>query len=185
MPDKPVGMGEDEKWEALLKSIRRAAKILNIDLTERDLPDYLNWVVASDMNKNLWARVYRRRKAKVGNPIDKSKIRGELVRLKTDMEEHQHDIGITGEGRPLSPTGLLMQHEDIYRETVERAMADMANCDLKGVFLDLEVMDNSALYLMRQNHDIGNRIATIEQLLKDAIIEIANEKCQCKFQKEA
>lgn len=234
MPDKPAGMGEEEKWEAIMRSIRKAAHILRMDLTERDMPDYLNWPVATDMNKRLWAMVYAKAEierelglrydgiqeglgmqftdpqtgsttygntlgevknklakmraafaeAKVGNPIDKSKIRGELVRLKTDIEEYQHDVGITGKGRTLSPTNLLLQHEEIYRDNVERAMEDMAECNLKGVFLDLEVLDNSAVYLMRQNHDAGSRIATIEHLLKEAIIEIATEKCQCKFHKE-
>ena len=57
-------MEEEEKWEALMMSIRRAAKISNIDLTEADMPDYLNWYVASDMHRNLWALVYHKRKKK-------------------------------------------------------------------------------------------------------------------------
>ncbi len=52
---------EVEKWEALMRSIRRAARILNLDLTEVDMPDYLNWEVASDIHQNLWSMVYQRR----------------------------------------------------------------------------------------------------------------------------
>jgi len=55
-------MDEVEKWEALLKSIMQASKILNIDLTEADMPDFLNWRVASDMHRKLWALVYQKRK---------------------------------------------------------------------------------------------------------------------------
>ncbi len=58
----PEGMPEEEKWELLMASIRKAAHILKLDLTEQDLPDYLNWVVGRDLNKNLWARVYLKRK---------------------------------------------------------------------------------------------------------------------------
>ena len=55
-------MDKTEKWEILIRSIRRGAKILNIDLTEADMPEYLNWKVASDMNKNLWSLIYSRRR---------------------------------------------------------------------------------------------------------------------------
>lgn len=51
-----------EEWEALLKSIRRAAHVLGEDLTERDLPDYQNWFEAREMHKRLWARVHRKGK---------------------------------------------------------------------------------------------------------------------------
>ena len=55
-------MDEVEKWEALLKSIMQAAKILNIDLTEADMPDFLNWKVASDMHRNLWTLIYSKKR---------------------------------------------------------------------------------------------------------------------------
>ena len=58
-------MDEFENWETLMRSIRRAAKILNIDLAEADMPDYLNWSVASDMHRNLWALIYSKRKKKI------------------------------------------------------------------------------------------------------------------------
>ena len=54
-------MDEQEKWETLMRSIRRAAKILNIDLTEADMPDYLNWRVASSLHEKLWSLIYSRR----------------------------------------------------------------------------------------------------------------------------
>ena len=59
------GMSEEEKWEKLMASIRKAAHILNEDLTERDMPEYLNWPVGTDMNKRLWAQVHRKRAGKM------------------------------------------------------------------------------------------------------------------------
>lgn len=50
-------MTEHEKWERLMASIRRAAKLLGIDLTELDIPEYLNWFVAARMSRDLWAKV--------------------------------------------------------------------------------------------------------------------------------
>ena len=47
-------MKPHEKWIELLRSIRKAAKILNMDLTEEDMPDGQNWFMASKMNKRLW-----------------------------------------------------------------------------------------------------------------------------------
>lgn len=55
-------MEEAEKWEALMASIRKAARILNRDLTERHIPDYLNWPAARQMSQRLWAEVADRRK---------------------------------------------------------------------------------------------------------------------------
>lgn len=52
----------EKEWEAIMHSIRKAAHILNEDLTERDMPEYQNWFVARDMHNNLWARVRSRRK---------------------------------------------------------------------------------------------------------------------------
>ena len=54
-------MDEYEKWGTLMFSIRRAAKILNIDLTEADMPDYLNWRVASALHEKLWSLIYLRK----------------------------------------------------------------------------------------------------------------------------
>ena len=49
---------EGEQWEAMMASIRGAARILNIDLTEEDMPEYMNWFVGRTMHRDLWARVY-------------------------------------------------------------------------------------------------------------------------------
>jgi len=51
-------MTEEEKWNALILSIKKAAKILGIDLTEEDIPEYLNWFSGAKMHKNLWNSVY-------------------------------------------------------------------------------------------------------------------------------
>lgn len=64
-----TSMSEEDKWEKLMASIRKAAHILNLDLTEQDYPDYLNWPVGTAMNKNLWARVYRKRKDDAGRGL--------------------------------------------------------------------------------------------------------------------
>jgi len=55
-------MTKEEEWENLIKSIKKAAHRLNEDLTERDMPDYMNWFVAREMHRNLWARVRRKGK---------------------------------------------------------------------------------------------------------------------------
>lgn len=55
-------MSEEDKWEALIKSIQKAARILGKDLTERDMPDHLNWFVGRNIHDELWGEVYRRRK---------------------------------------------------------------------------------------------------------------------------
>ena len=55
-------MTKEEEWENLIKSIKKAAHRLNEDLTERDMPDYMNWFVAREMHRNLWARVRRKNK---------------------------------------------------------------------------------------------------------------------------
>lgn len=57
----PTGLNEQDKWELLMASIRRAANILGIDLTERAMPDYLNWFIGRDMSKRLWNRVKSRK----------------------------------------------------------------------------------------------------------------------------
>ncbi len=61
----------EDDWEALVSSIRKAARILNMDLTERDMPDYQNWFIAREMHKDLWARVRSRRKRKGGDALRK------------------------------------------------------------------------------------------------------------------
>ena len=52
-------MSEEDRWERLLHSIRKAARILGREITE---PDHFNWFVARDMNDNLWAQVYAQNK---------------------------------------------------------------------------------------------------------------------------
>lgn len=52
----------ENDWEALMRSVRKAARILGEDLTERDMPDYQNWDLAREMHRNLWARIRNRRK---------------------------------------------------------------------------------------------------------------------------
>ena len=53
---------QDEQWENLIKSIRKAAGILGEDLNEKDLPDRYNFFAAREMREALWARVKARRR---------------------------------------------------------------------------------------------------------------------------
>lgn len=50
---------ETEKWQAMMNSIRKAAKILNYDLTEEEMPEPLDWKAGSHLHERLWAEVYK------------------------------------------------------------------------------------------------------------------------------
>ncbi len=85
MPDNPAGKDEVERWDILMKDIRRAAKAAKVPLTERDLPDFLNWPVARDMHNRLWAKVYGR-----GKKVGDKEIKQIIDKLKANVEE-EHD----------------------------------------------------------------------------------------------
>jgi len=53
-------MTEYEMWDAIIRSIRKAARILRIYLTEPDMPEHMNWFAARTMHKYLWDQVYLR-----------------------------------------------------------------------------------------------------------------------------
>ena len=55
-------MDTHDKWQALMRSIRKAAHILNLDLTEKEWPEYQNWFVGVAVHKRLWDLVVLRRK---------------------------------------------------------------------------------------------------------------------------
>jgi len=55
-------MDEDEEWNLLILSIKKAARILNINLDKEDIPEYLNWFAGRTMHKNLWNQVYPKRR---------------------------------------------------------------------------------------------------------------------------
>ena len=57
MPDEKVGASEDEKWQAMMMSARKACKIIGVEFKE---PDYLNWRVGPDYFRGLWREVYKR-----------------------------------------------------------------------------------------------------------------------------
>ena len=46
-------------WDDLIRSIMRACKILNLELTEADLPS--NWQEIRRSHDDLWGRVYAER----------------------------------------------------------------------------------------------------------------------------
>jgi len=51
-------MDEYAKWNAIILSIRKAARILRIYLTETDMPEHMNWFAARTMHRYLWDQVY-------------------------------------------------------------------------------------------------------------------------------
>lgn len=60
-------------WDDLVRSINDAARILRIDVTERDMPDSYPGLV--QMNKDLWGRVRAKnadRKNRKRKPPEKS-----------------------------------------------------------------------------------------------------------------
>jgi hypothetical protein len=61
-------MSEEDSWNTIIHSIKRAARILNINLTETDMPDYENWLAARTIHNYLWNQVYLKRKKKDEHP---------------------------------------------------------------------------------------------------------------------
>lgn len=47
-------MTEDEKWQAMMFSCRKACGILGKEFKE---PEYLNWRVGASYHRGLWAKV--------------------------------------------------------------------------------------------------------------------------------
>ena len=170
--DKPEGIGEAEKWERLMASIRKAAHILNKDLDATGWPDYLNWKVASDMNEKLWAQVYAKRRKKMDNPgIEKSKshkaVRLELIKLKTDIEEVAPEL------------------EPLYRGSIEAAIGQAELCNLKGAFQHLAfARDTGNLIRRRIPKMFRERLELIEDFTIEAMVEELTMYCNCQFQKK-
>lgn len=53
-------MDEDEQWQELVRSIRKATRILNYDIPGQDMPLYLDWPAGAKLHKDLWNEVYLR-----------------------------------------------------------------------------------------------------------------------------
>ncbi|MBU1067043.1 hypothetical protein KKE60_04620 [Patescibacteria group bacterium] len=106
------------------------------------------------------------RETKVTEIDVKSKIRGELVRLKTDVGDSD-EIGFK---------------ESHHRGLIEKTLQTMENCNLKDVFEDLLAL-STAQHLLSK-FDEQHRIPKIESLLIDTLVEIANNNCKCQFIKE-
>ena len=51
-------MDTEYMWDNLIRSINKAARILRIDITEVEIPQYPNWYAARILHKNLWNLVY-------------------------------------------------------------------------------------------------------------------------------
>jgi len=196
-------MTEEEKWQAMMVSCRRACKILSEEFRE---PEYLNWPLGSRYHDDLWAKVrgmksktiteyereitraylrgdnekaheierelYKKYPAHAkgdipdkenDNPVDLSKIRGELVRLETDLE------------------GKKPYLSEAFRESVEGAISQMKMCNLRGAIDQSEAAQLFANMIQCNEPDSTKRIDNIENQLKDLMVEIAIEACNCKF----
>ena len=92
-----------------------------------------------------------------------------LLRLKTDVEEHIS---------PNDPAQIGLE-EEFFRGAVETAMQNMEACDLKAAMEQLLIVDTAHRFLTR--YDDHRRIAKIENLLIDTLVEIANNNCKCQF----
>ena len=176
--DKPEGIGEAEKWERLMASIRKAAHILNKDLDATGWPDYLNWKVASDMNEKLWAQVYAKRRKKMDNPgIEKSEshkaARLELIKLKTDIEKVAPEL------------------ESIYREAIEAAIGQAEQCNIRDAFRSYSFARDTSDLIGRRiltDSDVSTRVfrqrvEVIQDLAIEAMVEELTMYCNCDFQK--
>lgn len=180
---------EDEKWQAMMASCRKACKILGEEFKE---PEYLNWPLGSRYHDDLWTKVHKKSKFEKAvtkqpkrsqedilaldalgkriresreeeeedNPVDLSKIRGELVRLETDLE------------------GKKPYLSEAFRESVEGAIGQMKMCNLRGALDQVEFASFIGSTLQTWGHP--PRVNNIENLLKDLIVEIAIEACDCK-----
>lgn len=163
-------MDEHEKWELLMASIREAARKSNTDLTEADMPEYLNWKAGVDLKEKLWAKVraWQKGKGKMDNPVDLSKIRGELVRLQTDLD------------------GQMDWAEAGFRQSIEGTIIQMKLCNLKTALDQYDMVAILGDILRRGTssgsieEDITSRVNNIEDKLKDLMVEIATEICGCK-----
>lgn len=156
-------MTEDDKWQAMMVACRRMCKALGIEFAE---PEYLNWTIGRRYYDDLRARL--RGKKMSNNPVDRvhyhpfSKIRGEVVRLKTDLEGKQPYLF------------------EAFRESVEGTISQMRMCNLRGA---LDQVDFASVIASTFRLDFP-RVNDIETQLKDLIVELAVENCECKLLKE-
>ncbi len=99
-------------------------------------------------------------------PGVKSKIRGELDRLKTDLGPNKY--------------------EALHRETIEHIMGMMERCNLRRALKDFPLIETAEKLIATQDpRNSGlNRFPKIHDLLIDTLVEIANNNCKCEFIKE-
>ena len=55
-------MNTEYSWDNLIRSINKAARILGIEITEAEMPQYPNWYAARQMHDNLWKMVYAKQR---------------------------------------------------------------------------------------------------------------------------
>lgn len=163
-----------DSWDKAVAAANTAIRILRTKPEYRDepyidegnMPD--NWAELNRKLKAVFAAAYGRKKKMT---VDKSKIRAELVRLKTDADD---------------PYSIL---EPLYRENIEGILNAMESCDFKKVLEDFPEIDlTKKLILGRQSYSqkphIHSRMLKIENMLIDTLVEIANTNCKCQFKEE-
>lgn len=100
---------------------------------------------------------------------DLSKIRAQLVLLKTDTEQVAPEL------------------EFFHRGATESLIKRMAGCDLAGVLTEYSEFKAAGEMLahraMKSDINVTPRIDTIDTLLIETLLEIATEHCQCQLVK--
>ena len=159
-------------------SINKALRILKRpEITERNRPE-TRWQ-ARDLMKEVWDEVRDipkvqatnvvlagRRAMEKDNPGNLHKMRGELIRLKTDMENAAPEL------------------ESIYRISLESAVQSAAACYLLDALNDYTYgIEMGKLIERRLGTGYGDRFMKIEDLAKEAIIEELEKNCSCKIQR--
>ena len=98
-------------------------------------------------------------------------LRGELVRLDTDVESHTWD-------KPARDNGLNLS--TMFRDEVEKAVSDMKQCNLVGALESYSEMKDFQRLLARAGV-MPERFQAIEGLLQKVIWEEAARNCGCRL----
>lgn len=113
----------------------------------------------------------------------KQKLRTQLVLLKSDIEDVFSDIA-AGErvNKPVFDKSHIDNAENFFRGSVERVMADIERCDLRGAIEDMQLIDTGKILL--NEFDAGRRMASIHDELIEFIVETATKQCKCRVSHE-
>lgn len=162
-----------------IRSINRAGRILGKEeITERNMPS-TRWQ-ARELMMEWWAEVRDKPRVKsalilMSNPGNLQKMRGELIRLKTDIEKEAPEL------------------ETMYREAAEATVAAAKNCDISMTLDNYDFVGDirnmlekrlSSAEFFDQFPNIVEKTGSIEELIQGAVIEALIENCQCQIPRE-